>query len=156
MKDRNYYYKVNTFQNEEPTEIEGHIICENVIDAIEILKEQDILTNEGWEFLEFSREQVDFLWRFFWDCGCWGVLEGLFVATNEEVENIIGKEVDFGEVLGKHSDIFGDIAAKDIRKVNAKESFIHKGVEIFGRTWSGYNPIEFYEQFNFADEEDEA
>jgi len=33
----------------------------------------------------------------------------LFVATEEEIENAHGREVYFGEVLGKHSGIWGNI-----------------------------------------------
>ena len=51
----------------------------------------------------------DCLWKFHWDCGRAGDVEGLFIATEEEVENLIGSEVYFGEILGKHSEVYGTV-----------------------------------------------
>ena len=101
------------------------------------------------EVKEIQAEEKVFLWRFFWDCGRSGEIEGLFVATEEEVDNIVGKFVNFGEVLGKHSDIYGTIECGEILQIDAPVEFINMGREIFGKTWSGYNP------FNFLEEEDE-
>jgi hypothetical protein len=39
------------------------------------------------------------------DCGRMGDLYGQFVATKEAIAELIGNQIDFGEVLGKHSDI---------------------------------------------------
>lgn len=43
-----------------------------------------------------------------------GNLEGVFFATAEEVSRAIGKEIYFGEVLGKHSEISGTLDAADV------------------------------------------
>ncbi|MCY9737488.1 hypothetical protein M5X17_27685 [Paenibacillus alvei] len=82
-----------------------------------------------------------FLWEFYWDCGRLGSLNCLFVATEEEVNNIIGKEANFGEVLGKHSEIFGTIKDGDIRKIDVDLDAIEKISKILGFTWSGLNPL---------------
>lgn len=37
------------------------------------------------------------LYSFYWDCGRQGSLDGLFTATPEEVESIIGTDVYFGK-----------------------------------------------------------
>ena len=37
----------------------------------------------------------------------------LFVTTQAELESLYGKKIYFGEVLGKHSDIFGEAAEED-------------------------------------------
>ena len=47
------------------------------------------------------------LYKFHWDCGRMGNLDGVFIAEPKEIEALIGKEIHFGEVLGKHSDIQG-------------------------------------------------
>jgi hypothetical protein len=86
-----------------------------------------------------------YLWKFEWDCGRNGSLEGLFVATEESVTEIIGQQVSFGEVLGKHSDIYGTIDKEDIEKVNLDTDIVEKVTTILGHTWSGYNPL-FYIQ----------
>lgn len=81
------------------------------------------------------------LYRFYWDCGRMGELHGLFVATQEEVRDRIGSEVYFGEVLGKHSEIYGQLRERDIQLVTSDQNFIEKfqllGLEI------GFNPIEY-------------
>ncbi|ADQ53308.1 hypothetical protein 65p300 [Aeromonas phage 65] len=47
------------------------------------------------------------LYRFYWDAGRGGSVEGLFVEDSEVVEKYIGSDVYFGEILGKHSEVEG-------------------------------------------------
>lgn len=84
-----------------------------------------------------------YLWRFHWDCGRQGEVEGLFVATEEEIKNAIGEEVNFGEILGKHSEIYGPIEEGEITKVDLDSETVNKVTEILGYTWSGYDPLRF-------------
>jgi hypothetical protein len=56
------------------------------------------------------------IYRFHWDCGR-GELHGIHVADDSEVAKIVGKEAYFGEVLGKHSEIFGDVEADELELV---------------------------------------
>ena len=91
------------------------------------------------------------LWKFKWDCGRQGYLRGLFIAPKSEVENIIGKEVYFGEVLGKHSEIFGELESSDLEQINASDGLIKELLELFGENVSGYNPLEYA----YEDEEDD-
>lgn len=87
---------------------------------------------------------MEFLWEFEWDCGRSGTITGLFVATEKEIEEIIGKDVYFGEVLGKHSEIYGAIEKDEIKKIDLLDSeTITKVSAIRGNTWSGYNPLEY-------------
>lgn len=86
-----------------------------------------------------------FLWKFYWDCGRQGNLDGLFVATEEEVKNLIGKEIYFGEILGKHSEICGEIEKNDIEKVDLDSETVEKVTALLGNTWSGYNPLNYLE-----------
>lgn len=44
---------------------------------------------------------MKYLYKFHWDCGRNGDLQGLFVATEDEVKDAIGSEAYFGEVLGE-------------------------------------------------------
>jgi hypothetical protein len=83
---------------------------------------------------------------FGWDCGRQGMLEGLFVTTQEKIDASIGKEVYFGEVLGKHSEIFGPLKREDFIVKSDDPAFIDKLVEIIGSgNISGYNPFDFME-----------
>lgn len=84
-----------------------------------------------------------FLWKFEWDCGRQGTLESLFVATEEEVKELIGQEVNFGEVLGKHSEVYGTIDEGEITQVDLDSETVEKVTAILGDTWSGYNPLHY-------------
>jgi len=82
-----------------------------------------------------------YLWKFEWDCGRQGTLEGLFVATKEEVQSLIGKQVNFGEVLGKHSEVYGTIEEGEVTMIILDAKTVEKVAKILGDTWSGYNPL---------------
>lgn len=88
-----------------------------------------------------------YLYRFLWDCGRQGHVEGLFVASELEIEKVIGKTVSFGEILGKHSEIDGVIARDDIEKVDLDSGTVEKVAKILGDTWSGYNPFDYVDYF---------
>lgn len=87
------------------------------------------------------------IYEFYWDCGRQGNVSGLFVADKDEVKSFIGKEVYFGEILGKHSDVHGVLEDSDFEIKTEDQDFISKFVEIMGDgTISGYNPIEQIKQ----------
>ncbi|MDN9010036.1 hypothetical protein [Brevibacillus laterosporus] len=81
-----------------------------------------------------------FLWNFYWDCGRNGDLEGLFVASDNEIQELIGKRVYFGEVLGKHSDVYGTLEQGDFDKINLDSETVGKVAEVLGVSWSGFDP----------------
>ncbi len=84
------------------------------------------------------------LYRFNWDCGRMGDLEGVFVAEEKVIQDAIGAKVEFGEVLGKHSEIFGQIDECDITVLSEDQEFIEKLILVFGGLLiSGYNPLEY-------------
>lgn len=85
----------------------------------------------------------NYLWKFYWDCRRQGGVEGLFVATEDKVKDLIGKQADFGEILGKHSEVYGTIEEGEITKVNLDSETVDKVTIILGETWSGYNPIHY-------------
>ena len=92
--------------------------------------------------------------RFYSDCGRIGSLEGLFTATKEDIVKITGKEIYFGEVLGKHSEVIHEIAGigDDIHILSEDQDFIEKFEQIMGAgTVSGYSPFDYIDE----DEEDD-
>lgn len=105
------------------------------------------------------------LYKFYWDCGRMGFLDGIFVAEEEEVNNLIGKTIYFGEVLGKHSDIFGTLSYKDLIAITENQKFIDNMLEAFDvrerfeedgvATISGYNPFDYYDPDAFDDDEED-
>jgi hypothetical protein len=84
-----------------------------------------------------ASEYKECLWSFYWDCGRQGEVKGLFKATKEEVKNAIGKDVYFGEILGKHSEVYGTIEEGEIELVSDNP------IEVMNATESGYNPLEY-------------
>lgn len=88
------------------------------------------------------------LYSFYWDCGRMGDLQGLFVATPEQVENAIGRQAYFGEVLGKHSEISGTVNEKDITLVSDDQEKVKWLLEVTGgfETISGFSPLQYLEE----------
>lgn len=88
------------------------------------------------------------LWKFYWDYGSMGDVKGLFTATAEEIEGAIGKTVDFGEVLGKHSNVYGELELADLVLITDDQEDI-KTLERIGQKCNcdflnqGYNPLKY-------------
>jgi len=82
-----------------------------------------------------------YLWKFYWDCYRNGDVEGLFVATETKIKQAIGREVYFGEILGKHSEICGTLDECDIEKIDLDSETVERVTKVLGETWSGYNPL---------------
>ena len=86
------------------------------------------------------------LYSFDRNFGRMGDLDGLFIAEEAEVKAIIGKEIYFGEVLGKHSEIVVTLEEKDLAVKSEDSAFIETLREVIGRdTISGHNPLDYYE-----------
>ena len=81
------------------------------------------------------------LYKFRWDCGRQGHVDGVFTAEEDEVKSTIGKRIYFGEILGKHSEIFGWLDKEDIEMLSDDP----KVVDIFETKVGpfGYNPLEY-------------
>lgn len=92
------------------------------------------------------------IYKLNFDCGRDGGLDGIFIADKEYVDMLIGSgiEVYFGEVLGKHSEVYGEIEETDIKLVTDDPI----AIEIFEKydLSSGYNP--FNEHANNFDYEE--
>lgn len=99
--------------------------------------------------------QTKLIVEFFWECGRQGSLGGLFVCTQQQLDSVLGKEVYFGEVLGKHSEVYGTVEPEDIKILSKDQEFIAKFIEIIGDgTISGYNPLDYYEEIDEENEEE--
>lgn len=88
---------------------------------------------------------MKYLYRFYWDFGRSGSLEGLFVATEEEVNESIGAYVYFGEVLGKHSEVYGNLKSRDFKKLDISPESVKEVSAILGEVWGGFNPLKCIE-----------
>ena len=87
----------------------------------------------------------------------WGVrggnVEGLFFATEQELEKIIGKEIIFGEILGKHSDVYGTLEKDEIQEIKLSQETLLELYNYFGETISGYNPLDYLSENEDEDED---
>ena len=95
------------------------------------------------------------LYRFCWTQRRGGDVEGLFVEDSDVVENAIGSDVYFGEICGKHSDVYGTLDEVDLTVVSEDQEKINWLVDILGRSVSGYNPFDYIEDQDEQDEEEE-
>jgi hypothetical protein len=94
------------------------------------------------------------IYKFHVDCGRMGDLDGVFSADSEDVEKLLNREVFFGEVLGKHSDISEVIDEENLTAITTNAEFI----ELFDKyeLSNGFNPFDYIEYDNDdIDEEDE-
>ncbi len=82
------------------------------------------------------------LYHFEWDCGRNGTVEGTFVAEESSVVAAMGKRVYFGEILGKHSEVLGDLGSGDIKILTSDPVFV-EGFERYLPRGAGYNPLNY-------------
>lgn len=95
-------------------------------------------------------KEKQYLVQYFEDFGRSGSLEGLFICSEDELEYLNGATVDFGEVLGKHSEVYSDETYENCKIITSNQDAIRDMEVMFGtKNISGYNPI------NFLGEDDE-
>lgn len=87
--------------------------------------------------------ETELLVRFKWDLRRMGVVEGMFVTTHGELAAKFGKQVYFGEILGKHSEVYGQFEPGDLTVVTDDADFIAKLKHFVGTHVSGYNPMDY-------------
>lgn len=89
--------------------------------------------------ISFDTDNI--LVKFHWDCGRMGDVDGMFITTRAQLAQAMGKHVDFGEILGKHSEIYGELSEGDITIVTDDQDFLAKMQGYVGCDVSGYNPL---------------
>jgi len=72
-----------------------------------------------------------------------GELSGIFVAEDYDVRKIVGKRCNFGEVLGKHSDISCVLTETNLRLLTESSEFVATFDEHGMST--GTNPLDYFE-----------
>jgi hypothetical protein len=81
------------------------------------------------------------LYKFHWYVRRMGDVEGIFAAEEADVEKAIGLRVQFGEILGKHSDIHGTLDREDLTVLTDDANFIAKA-KAYGLIPVGHNPLD--------------
>lgn len=89
------------------------------------------------------------LFKLHFDCGRQGTLNGIFIAEKEDVDILLAHEdikIDFGEALGKYSNINGNLLLNDITFITDNKEVI----DMFEKyeISSGYNPIKQMVTYN--------
>lgn len=84
------------------------------------------------------------VYSFYEDCGRMGDLSGVFLTEKRKVEELIGTEVYFGEVLGKHSEIYFVIEEPMIEMISDNPELIAI-FEKYPQLESGYDPVNIWE-----------
>lgn len=93
------------------------------------------------------------IYKFNRDCGRMGSVESTFIATQKEVDAIIGKYVNFGEILGKHSEIYGKVEDGEITLISSDVVAI-KVLENIGLLPTGHNPLDYFKCYCCGDKLD--
>lgn len=90
------------------------------------------------------------LYKFYWDAHRAGEIESLFIADDEQVEAVLGMNVYFGEVLGKHSEVYGTLDEGDLTVVTQEPGVIADLLRVFAGdrraqhgTICGLNPLHY-------------
>lgn len=87
------------------------------------------------------------LYKFYWDYGRMGHVDGLIISTDEKIKSNLGEPVYFGDVLGEHSEIEGIIEESDFTEISDNQELIKNLKDIFkSDTLSGYNPFEYIQK----------
>jgi hypothetical protein len=93
------------------------------------------------------------LYKFNWNCGRQGDLDGVFIRDDADVAAALGKFVDFGSALGKHSEITGTLEEADFEVASEDQAFIAEAERILGTSLSGYNPFDYLDNCDAEQEE---
>ena len=91
------------------------------------------------------------LYKLYIDCGRMGSLDGLFIADARMMKALIDskKEVYFGEVLGKHSEVSIPIEESYITEVTSDPSVLSIVTEY--SLEQGFDPFEYIELYHRQD-----
>ena len=84
------------------------------------------------------------LWKFDICFGRAGDIAGLFIATEKEVDFLIDRNIDFGEVLGKHSEVYHQFTKEDLKIIDVSSSTVQELLKAVGTRYiNGSNPFEY-------------
>ncbi len=95
------------------------------------------------------------IYKFSWDCGRMGSVTSVFIADEKKIEEAIGESIYFGEILGKHSEVYGSLDNNDLEIMSNNIEAIKILRDIFkGDSISGYNPLNYIRCQECGDQKD--
>jgi len=74
--------------------------------------------------------------------GSMGRVEALFVEDQDVVKNAVGRNVYFGEILGKHSEVYFNLEADHFKLLTDDQEFCKRFEEL--KLETGYNPFNYF------------
>jgi hypothetical protein len=84
----------------------------------------------------------DTLYKFKVHCGRPGTLRGLFLSTEDKVQEAIGEDVYFYEEVGKHSEVQLELRPEHLTKISNNSSFVNQFYNEIGESF-GLNPLNY-------------
>jgi hypothetical protein len=81
------------------------------------------------------------IYSFYVEYGRMGQIDGVFVADSEDIKNIAGKEVYFGEVLGKHPEVVETMEDDYFTLKSDNQEFVTMFEQLGLDT--GFNPFDY-------------
>lgn len=100
--------------------------------------------------------QILNLYSLYVDFGRMGDIQGLFASSEDALQDVYGKKIYLGEVLGKHSEVYFDLQPDMLTKLNVDPDAVKQIVNAVGDTSiSGYNPFDYVDPFD-DDSDDEG
>ena len=101
------------------------------------------------------KDNQQVLAQFFLDCGRSGDVEGVFICTKQQIADAVGKDVYFGEILGKHSEVYGTLDEGDIEILSDDPKVIEVLLGVFpDGEISGYNPLSYVQEEDYEEGEE--
>ena len=100
-----------------------------------------------------KKKNMKGVYKFQMDYGRSGFVEGIFVEDSERVENIIGRNVYFGEILGKHSEV-QETMVEDYFILITDDQKVVSDFEKYGFA-SGIDPFYYLDEQEHNEYEDE-
>ena len=83
------------------------------------------------------------LYRFKWESHQHNPLEGLLIATPQQIEQQVGKFVYFGEILGSTQRFYGWLEAEDFEVLPVPLNTVIELRESLGNRISGVYPFDY-------------
>lgn len=80
------------------------------------------------------------IYKFRLDSVC-GFIDGIFIAYHSDIRDAIGREVDYGEALGEHSEIISVLSSAQLRLMTSDRGVVAKFEELELAT--GHNPLDY-------------
>ena len=94
------------------------------------------------------------LYSYYLDCYRMGEVSGLFIASDDSIKANLGKNLYFGEILGKHSEITDKFSLENITLLSTEPDKVSWLMSLVGVNVSGYNPLDFVDECEEQEEEE--